>query len=363
MPTRPGRACAAVVFALGVAWAQQAPPEQSPVMFYTQTGLVLLPFHVAHGKNYVTNLSASDVILLEDGKPRPFTVFDSPDTLGRMPLELALLFDANPKIDIMWDPEDVFRFIPQWNEARSRTIFEKIKGDVRVSVYRCSEKTLQRLIPATSDPGRMLAGFRNILAPGFGTAEIRGEEIPLALPPQRDKVLHGPFTQDFPTSYFVSAERRGWPMEAAIATLNDLAAAQDKVSRVLVMFSEGIGATTTIPEDIGNHALDLGIPIYPIATNYQNHIQQSRFPRNYFRMQQFKALGKMTGGQAAEYTSINAAQLENILVSIRNNALAQYVVGFSPPSEAGPRKTHKLEIRLVAKSAGSVEGGNRRALY
>ena len=52
---------------------------------------------------------------------------------------------------------------------------------------------------------------------------------------------YGPFTQDYQTSYFISNEHRGWPMEAAIGVLNDVAGAQNKVSRVMVMFSEGIG--------------------------------------------------------------------------------------------------------------------------
>ncbi|HEX3877785.1 MAG TPA: hypothetical protein VHW24_12415, partial [Bryobacteraceae bacterium] len=56
---------------------------------------------------------------------------------------------------------------------------------------------------------------------------------------------------------------------------------------VMVMFSEGIGATTTLPGDIGVHALDLGIPIYPVATNYQRHIY-SAFPRNLWCMQHSK---------------------------------------------------------------------------
>jgi hypothetical protein len=113
-------------------------------------------------------------------------------------------------------------------------------------------------------------------------------------------VKPGPFTNDYVTSPFVSAAARGWPLEAAIGTLNDVSAAPDKVARLLVMFSEGIGATTAIPEDVGNQALDLGIPIYPIVTNYQNHIR-SNYPRNLFRMHQFAALGKMTGGRALDY--------------------------------------------------------------
>ncbi len=244
-----------------------APQE---VTFQAQTRLVLLSFHVAHGKDYLTDLKASDFVLLEDGKPREFTVFDSAAAVGRIPLELVLLFDANPKIEPLWDPAEVFHFIPQWDEAMSRTIL----SDVRISVYHCAGQSLHRLSPATTDPQQLLGSFRRILAP---VAER--ELIPLSLPPMRDQVDPGPFTNDYVTSPFISAAERGWPLEAAIGTLNDVTGGPDKVARVLVMFSEGIGATTTIPEDVGNEALDLGIPIYPIATNYRNHIQ-SNYPRN-----------------------------------------------------------------------------------
>ena len=94
-------------------------------------------------------------------------------------------------------------------------------------------------------------------------------------------------------------------MEAAIGTLNDIAAVQDKVARIFVMFSQGISATTTLPQDVGNRALDLGIPIYPVALNYLWRIDE-KFPRNRFRMHQFMALGKMTGGRSLEYESLDA---------------------------------------------------------
>jgi hypothetical protein len=78
-----------------------------------------------------------------------------------------------------------------------------------------------------------------------------------------------------------------------------------------------------LPEDIGVHALDLGIPIYPVATNYQHHIHHG-YPRNLWRM--------------------------------------KYVIGFVPDSNASPGR-HNLEVRVVKKSSGSVEGGKRRAVY
>jgi hypothetical protein len=253
---------------------------------------------------------------------------------------------------------EVFRFIPQWDDTMSRTILEKGSADIRISVYHCAGRSLHRLSPAATDPQQLTSAFRGILAPVNDPASI----IHLSLPRKRDQVDPGPFTNDYVTSPFISAEERGWPLEAAIGTLNDATAGPDKVARVLVMFSEGIGATTTIPEDVGNHALDLGIPIYPIATNYRNHIQ-SNFPRNQFRMHQFAALGKMTGGTAGEYQEIDAARLAKILGDVKNHGLSQYVVGFVPSSGSGTAKVHHLEVKLVSKSGRSIEGGKRRASY
>jgi hypothetical protein len=90
------------------------------VTFSAQTKLVLFSFHVRQGKNFVPDLKAGDVSLFEDGKPPPFTIFDSPATQGRMPLGLVLLFDVNPAIPYFWDPADVFRFISSWEEGMSR---------------------------------------------------------------------------------------------------------------------------------------------------------------------------------------------------------------------------------------------------
>ena len=350
---------AVILFSASPALAQPSQDEIPAVMFHSQTRLVLLSFHVTHGKNYVADLKQSDIVLLEDGKPRQFSIFDSPATLGRMPLELVLLFDINPRIEYFWDPAAVYRFIPQWNQELTQAILEKEAADIRVSVYSCFGQKLYKLCPAGTDARRVTAAIRGLLTPRPTLEGIQA--FSLSMPPKRDAVGRGPFTNDYPTSYFVSAEHRGWPMEAAIGTLNDVAAAQDKVARVFVMFSEGIGATTTVPEDVGNEALDLGIPIYPVATNYLGHIEP-QYPRNLFRMREFEALGKMTGGRSVEYTSIDAAALERILENVKNDGLSQYIVGFVPSSE-GAAQEHRLEVKLVSKSSGSLDGGKRRATY
>ena len=356
----------AVLLTLAPSPAQQPPQDQAPATFQSQARLVLLPFRVSRGKNYATDLAQSAVTLLEDGKPREFTIFDTPTSQGRLPIEIVLLFDTNPKIEYMWDPQDVFRFIPQWSEDLSRAVLQRGKNnnpvEVRVSVYRCSGRTLYRSAPPTTDPHVLTSALQAVLQPAPVSPDPESE-IALTLPPQRNRVDPGPFTRDYVTSPFYSAAYRGWPMEAAIGLLNEVSAAQDRVARVLVMFSEGIGATTTIPEDAGNQALDLGIPIYPIATNYKHHISRILFKRNYFRMHEFEALGKMTGGRASEYASIDAVTLRKILDGVIGDALAQYVAGFIPSSGEGAARQHQLEIRLTPRSTGVVEGGKRRAVY
>jgi len=344
---------------LVLAASAAAQQEPSPVSFTTQTKLVLLPFHVRQGNNIVPDLKAEDVTLLEDGKPRPFTFFDSPATAERIPLELVLLFDVNPKINFFCDPADVFRFIPRWEEDLTRQLLEQQDADVRISVYATAGQKLYRLTGATKDARVVTRDFRGLLNASF--MREAGADIPLSLPAARDTVGYGPFTNDYQTSYFLSNEHRGWPMEAAIGALNDVGAAQDRVSRVMVMFPEGIGATTTLPPDIGVRALDLGIPIYPVATNYKQHIDGG-FPRNRWRMNQFKDLAKLTGGRSVEYSSIDAPLLLKILTSFKADALAQYVIGFEPGSNESPKR-HNLEVKVAKKTTGSIEGGKRRAVY
>jgi hypothetical protein len=346
--------------AMGLAFAQQ--PAGDPVAFQTQTRLVMLPFHAARGNTNLADLSKSDVVLLEDGRPREFSIFDVPSGTDRMPVELVLLFDANPRAGELWNPAGVYQFVKQWNNSMSAALLQSGGADVRVSVYRCAGQKLYRSTPATSDRATLTEALRGVLTPLPSMPEP-GSVTELTLPPKRGKVdLKSSYTGDYVTSNFAWAENRGWALEAAIGLLDAISAPGDRVSRVLVIFGQGIGATTTIPEDVGEHALDLGIPIYPVATNYEGLITQFSYPRNHFRMRQFEALGKMTGGRSFEYQAIDAGLLQKILNEVKGHVLEQYVVGFAPDSHAAPRQ-HNLEVRPLAPASATIEGGKRRAVY
>src|SRR5215469_2177393 len=74
------------------AFAQQAPREPELPAFHAQSNLVILPFQISRNKHFANDLTAADVVLLEDGVPRKFSVFEGPQE--HAPVELLLLFDA-----------------------------------------------------------------------------------------------------------------------------------------------------------------------------------------------------------------------------------------------------------------------------
>jgi len=76
-----GRTFAAAVLLIALCLAQQEPVTPS---FHTQTDLVTVPFQVRRGSRSASDLKPSDVVLLEDGVPRSFTIFEAP------PLNLTL---------------------------------------------------------------------------------------------------------------------------------------------------------------------------------------------------------------------------------------------------------------------------------
>lgn len=237
-------------------------------------------------------------------------------------------------------------------------LLEKGRADVRVSVYRYDYMRLERLCRSTTDPKELLNAFQQLLAP------ISGDDaLMLDLPPNRalDPKSNPP---------------KPWPLEAAIGTLNDLNATPDNVSRMLVVFSAGVGGTTTAPEDVADRAVDLGISVYPVMINYLKIRDAPTFasdpgggPNVPHRsapvlgwMEDFGRLGKLTGGRSFTPSEMSTGGVIEILETVKNEGLSQYVAGFVPPPSGSPRE-HKLEIKLVSKSKGKLIGGKRKVIY
>ena len=196
--------------------------DPAPAAFFARSQLVLVPFHVARNKFYVSDLKSSDIVLLEDGHPRPFATFEAPNAQKRT-LELVLLFDSTMKglPKESWDLSRIYGFIHDWNESQSRQVLEQGKADVLASVYRFNQNQLQRLCLATLDPKVLLDAFQRMLTP-FPTEESITLTPAPGIPPRHA-------TQEGPLA---------WTADAGIATLQQAAMKQDHRSRAFVLSPE-----------------------------------------------------------------------------------------------------------------------------
>lgn len=87
--------------------------QQETASLRAQTDLVTVPFQVRRGSRSVADLKASDVVLLEDGAPRAFSVFEPPSE--HPSLELVALFDVTRRAgeernsSVFWDEKALQR--------------------------------------------------------------------------------------------------------------------------------------------------------------------------------------------------------------------------------------------------------------
>jgi hypothetical protein len=384
--------------------AQQGVPDFSPT-FSSEARLVLLSFNVQRGAYFAPDLKPEDVLLLEDGKPRAFTVFEGPGKGRRPPLELVLLFDtttlppAESKLkvrDTYWDRDSTYSFAAQWGEKDSRAILEKDGADVRVSIYRYDHQQLQNLCRSTKDPEILSRAIQRL-----PEAIPASEAIPLTLP--RGRIAHAGANTKSGRLYWPLS----WTLEAVIRALNDSTSGHEAAMRALIVFSERVGPTTTREEDAADAALALGVPLYPVVIGFEEYLlhpfgtmsvrsdfftQHSdvmiQIPRpdqqpsssgpaaanpledstrryvngSTVPMLRFGRLGPLTGGAALFPSQINAAAITDILGVIRDKSLSQYIVGFVPQSSDRPR-SHRLKIGIKAAADGKLVGGERTAVY
>ncbi len=354
----------------GVLMAQ----EPGDSTFRAETSTVLVPFNVQRGKYFAADLQPSDFVLLEDGHPRPFTVFEGPNTKHPLPLELILLFDtakSAPKNHIgpfnaVWDVKADYEFLKNWDESTTRTVLQQNGMDISMSVYHFDDGHFERLCRASRDPQEIGEAFRKLLSP------IPAQDRLTLLP--GNHVNEGGWI----------AVSRGWWQEATVAALRDAASSPVPARRVLFVFS-GLDNGGTAPgrgagswPAIGNEAIRLGIAIDPVVMDFYKwaasqhitgdnpHVGLFSVPvtmrdgsTRYVGAPMSGRLGEMTGGEALLPDHLTRDTLADILQLIRNKTLSRYLVGFVPETAGQPGK-HRLQVELKSAAAGKILGGERQ---
>lgn len=338
---------------------------QDVAVFSTEARLSTVNLHVVQGKNYVETLKPEDFVLLEDGAPKPITVFESAATQRTAPMEMILLFDKSGSVTEagLLNPM-VFRD-------------QLLVGlpNVKLSVYGFGTR-LARYASATRDFTELAAAFSALAKPKLSG----GDKMPLVLFPKR-----------------LSGNGETWLYEAIAATVKDVSGKEDGVNRMILVFSDGLGTTNAAPEDAARICQEAGIPVYPILLGHrqlretfeQAEAESSRAAfsseadstagglrasgtaayrlsvaeGNLHAAEAFAGLGDLTGGSDFDPPQMNLEVMRNILESMVFFARTEYVVGFAPAASEGKPRQHKIEVRLRDPKSGKVLGGSRTAAY
>jgi VWFA-related protein len=289
--------------------------------------------------SFADGLKAEDIILLEDGRPRKFNVFEG-SVSRTIPIEMALLFDTSGSVNNegLLDPLEY-----------KAALMDKLPG-VRLSVYSFNDALFRHCRP-TRDGAELAAALGRVRDSGSKVMAATMEKLPLQLPRGRKG---GPAT---------------WLFEAIMATARDGAADARPATRMLVVFSDGFPTTNTRPEEAGIVLSGTGMPVYPVILGH-SHIAarkadgQLGWPQMAeLFMADFAHLADLTGGRSFDPPAIDVTIVRQILGAMAVQALSEYVVGFMPePSPGGARK-HRLEVRLRTKELGTVRGGVRTVLH
>jgi VWFA-related protein len=301
------------------------PVLSQPVpVFRSDTSLVLIHFHVLHKGRYATNIKPDDLVLLEDGAPRKFTVFENAAYQRTLPAEVTLLFDFSGSVmnHNLYDPL-----------AFKEGLLDHLEN-VRIGVYGFDNK-LYRYCAPTSDIATLSKAFTaldKVVGPR--------EEIPYRLPNSRKLAPGGT-----------------WIYASVLEASREAALTPGHATRLMLVYSDGLDTTSLRADQIAELLRERDIAIYPVALGHRQLPE-----REELRVLQFASLGELTGGRSYDPDVVNNLVMRQILEGLVGSLRTEYVIGFAPDVAPVPAK-HKLEVRLRDKQLGQIVGGTRTTTH
>jgi Ca-activated chloride channel family protein len=312
--------------------------QEAETIIRTETRLALLRFHAVLKNQYVDNLQPEDIQLLEDGKPQKLALFEGPRTAGgqrQTPLEVILLFDVSLSVidENLLNPA-VFK----------ETLLDGLGDRVGISVYAFAAR-FKRFTAPTRDPEKLKSAFDGVFRFSHAGSPI---------------------------------------FQAIMKAGQDASSAGGNVTRLMLVFSDGEDTTKTKPEEAIKAANSLGIQVYPVVLGHQRIVdqaarmqqppgagggnpaaadRQARLSGRQELMQEFASIGPATGGRSFDPLVMNNTVVRALLSSVVKQVRYEYVVGYSPETPGSEKRIRKVQVKLVSKDKGKIEGGIRTVLH
>lgn len=363
------------IVSLALAQSPDGQDEGPGLVIRTESNLVVVPLHVYEKKSSVNGLGREAFELFEDGVPQDIAFVEGPPAEGEavearsVPTEIIFLIDFSYSV--------MTPGLLDFNTIRS-TMLEGLRNEVQLSVYGFANN-----LKIFTGPTRDLGKLQKALDQSFAS-EAGGSRV----------------------------------YEAIMQTARHAANRGGSVSRMMVVFSDGLSTTNLDPELVARSANAFGIPIYPVVLGHERIRKRSqgqvggpglgiragttehRQPnpaglgggnqqgarrgepqfgpranpvpnmnrrsnaRNQETLQQvFAELGPKTGGRSYDLPVLNNKVIRQILGSLSTLAETEYVVGYYPRSVDEELSAHHVEVRLASDEIGELYGGRRFVIH
>ena len=358
--------------------AAQAPAaeEDNPgLIIRAETNLVVVPLHVYENKSSVNGLGREAFQLFEDGVPQDIAFVEGPPAEGESVVERSVPTEIIFLIDFSYSV--MTPGLLDFNTIRS-TMLEGLRKDVQLSVYGFANN-----LKIFTGPTRDLAKLQKALDQSFAS-EAGGSRV----------------------------------YEAIMQTARHAANRGGSVSRMMVVFSDGLSTTNLDPELVARSANAFGIPIYPVVLGHErirkrsqglvggpglgiragttehrqpnpaglgggnqegarpgepqfgpranpvpNMNRQSNARNQEVLQQVFADLGPKTGGRSYDLPVLNNKVIREILGSLSTLAETEYVIGYYPKAVDTELQAHAVEVRLASDELGQLYGGQRFVIH
>jgi VWFA-related protein len=280
--------------------------------------LVNVLFSVTDKQNrYINDLTASDVKVLEDGKPQEIFTFKSERDL---PLTMAILVDVS---------NSVVPVLPELTNAGARFINSIMRPnkDMAAVIEFDGEATLVRDL--TTNASQLRRGLASIARNA---------------PP--------PWTRRMPPPIITGPPKGGTSIfDSVIAACNDLLARQ--VGRkTIILFTDGYDTTSfTDRSEAIEDALRAEVVVYAIGIGDSSEDGVDR-----------RALEKLcepTGGRA--FVPKDVEDLDQAFEQLERELRQQYLVAYEPANMATDGKFRKIEVRIANRK--DIRVRHRRGYY
>jgi VWFA-related protein len=314
------RTCIPLLVAVAVAVPLRA---QVPT-FPSEAQLVYVRFHIEKKGAFVTEVAREQLRVLEDGKPQPIALLETPAGRDRtIHPEVTLLLDVSGSVmdDRLLD-EALVRQVLLGGLGAGATVGVCAFGG-----------TLECFAEPTGEAAAVLDGFARAIRFGMESRRSGTRLYASVADVARRAAARGTRAQRAMILFTDALDNKGGKIDEAI----DAAAAAD-VRVYAVKVSQAFQDTARTPGPFGGGA--------PNRAMYD------------YKKLELDALPAETGGRSFEPGTLDDASLAKILAEVAAEISREVVVGYEPQGPPTGKK-RKVKVELADKSLGKIPDGER----